>query len=135
MLAKELGKYMVNCCLEKDLPIDLSKLQKLLYLAQKKCIHEYNTPMFNADFVAWRCGPALTEVYCNLREGFMSFSQKYPDAIIPLSRDKQIINDILEQYGHKTTNDLIKITTQEKAWIDIYDNGKGVEKVIPKSMI
>ena len=134
-LVKELGKYIVNKCLDQGIDIDLSKLQKLLYFAQKKCLIEDGEPMFASDFLAWNCGPGLKEVFLALKEGLPKFTSKYDNTIMPLSRHVEIIDDVILAYGPKTTKELVDISKQEQPWIDAYGDGSSDRNVISKQSI
>ena len=60
--AAEVGKIVVNKCIDLNLPIDVQKLQKLLVLMQVECIKLSSEPLFREDIVIWNCGVAIKEV-------------------------------------------------------------------------
>ncbi len=47
----DISKYVINCCIEIDRPIDNLQLQKILYYLQGSYLEEYSDLLFENDIV------------------------------------------------------------------------------------
>ena len=97
--ACEVGKIVVNRCLNHNLFINTKKLQKLLVLMQIECIRDTNKPLFKEDIRIWDCGVAIKEVDGEFSGNAIRFSDKLPEYITLLEAEEQSVNDVLRDYG------------------------------------
>ncbi len=97
--AAEVGKIIINKCIDSNLFIDAQKLQKLLVLMQVDCIRRSNKPLFKEDIKIWNCGVAIKEVDEEFRGVGGPFTTKQIEYINLLEQEEKSVNTILEQFG------------------------------------
>ena len=100
------------------------KLQKLLYYCQGFHLAIYKKPLFEDRIEHWTYGPVVPNVYHEFK--------KYGDAHIPipkgsdfsvLSKDqKELIDDVYDDYGQFSAWKLRDMTHQEPPWNKTKDN-------------
>ena len=79
--AAEVGKIVINKCIDRKLFINTQKLQKLLVLMQVECIKRSNKVLFKEDIVVWNCGVAIKEVDIEFASEAIGFSSKQQEYI------------------------------------------------------
>lgn len=126
----EFGKYLVNECFDRGYTINTSKLQKLLYWAQKIRLSDTNDTLFKEKILAWECGPGIREIHNEMGEGILGFVDKYPIVLSPTKEDTSALQAALAVYGHRSSAELIELSKQENEWIEVYKNGAGLNKEI-----
>jgi len=99
------------------------KLQKLLYYAYAWVLtltneddHHLDNQLFNDHFEAWVHGPVLPEIYRKYREyGYHNIPKQVN---VPQFSDEveDILQQVWEEYGSYTADELESITHQEKPW-------------------
>lgn len=104
--AAEVGKVIINRCLDRRLFIDAQKLQKLLVLMQVEVIKETGIPLFKEDVRIWDCGVAIKEVDDEFRGMGASFTEKQIEYINLLDKEDEIIDLVLDQYGTQNALEL-----------------------------
>lgn len=106
--AAEVGKIVINKCLDKGLPIDVQKLQKLLVLMQVECIKRSGKPLFVEDIRIWDCGVAIKEVDEEFRSVGVAFGadDRQVEFINLLIREKESVDTILDLYGNMNALEL-----------------------------
>ena len=97
--AAEVGKIVINKCVDAGLFIDAQKLQKLLVLMQVDCIKRSSKPLFKEDIRIWDCGVAIKEVDEEFRGVGGPFVKKQVEYINLLEQEEKSVNIILEQFG------------------------------------
>lgn len=97
--AAEVGKIVINKCIDAGLYIDAQKLQKLLVLMQVDCIKNSNKPLFKEDIKIWDCGVAIKEVDEEFRGVGGAFVTKQVEYINLLEQEEKSVNRILERFG------------------------------------
>ena len=112
--ASEVGKIVVNKCLERTLSINTQKLQKLLVLIQVECIQKSKQPLFSEDIRVWDCGVAIKEVDTDFRSYGTAFSEILEEKIILLDSEKEYIDDILNRYGNLSASELNNLSVNQK---------------------
>ncbi|MBQ2390862.1 MAG: DUF4065 domain-containing protein [Clostridia bacterium] len=112
--AAEVGKIVINKCIDLDLFIDAQKLQKLLVLMQVDCIRESSKPLFKEDVRIWDCGVAIKEVDEEFRGFGGPFASKQEEYIILLEQEEKSVNKILEQYGSLDAIELNLLSVNQK---------------------
>lgn len=95
--ACEVGRIVVNKCLDFGYDINAQKLQKLLVLMQVDCIRRSNKPLFPEDIRVWSCGVAIKEVDDDFK--FVSFKDKQQEYITLLDQEEESVDFILLEYG------------------------------------
>lgn len=98
--AAEVGKIVINRCLDAGIFVDAQKLQKLLVLMQVECIKRNRKPLFKEDVRIWNCGVAIKEVdeeFRGLGEPFFEHQEEY---INLLDGERQSVDYVLKLYGN-----------------------------------
>lgn len=112
--AAEVGKIVINKCIDMGLDINSQKLQKLLVLMQIECIKTSGQPLFKQDVLVWTCGVVIKEVneeFSWLGGNFVSKQEEY---IILLDREEESVNEILNQYGNLDAIELNSLPINQK---------------------
>ena len=105
--ASEVGKIVVNKCLERNIPINTQKLEKLLVLMQLECIERSGKLLFPEDIVVWRSGVAIEEVDKDFMQYATGFDVKpQPEYIALLDKELESVEYILDSYGDKDAFEL-----------------------------
>ncbi len=112
--AAEVGKIVVNKCLDSSLFIDTQKLQKLLVLMQVECIKRNGKPLFKEDVLIWNCGVAIKEVDEEFRGVGGAFHSHQEEYINLLDPEEESVNVILQQFGQKNAIELNELPTIQK---------------------
>ena len=112
--AAEVGKIVVNRCLNRGLSIDVQKLQKLLVLMQVECIKRSGKPLFTEDIRIWDCGVAIKEVDEEFRNTGFAFINHQVEYINLLECEGKSVDSILEIYGDKDALELSALPTNQK---------------------
>lgn len=100
--ACEVGKHVVNICVERKYSINTAKLQKLLTLMHGYHLKSYNEPLFPENIVLWPCGVAIKEVDEKFREFAKSFPQdKLPALLALLESEETVIEKVIDEFGNK----------------------------------
>ena len=97
--AAEVGKIVINKCLDNDITIDTQKLQKLLVLMQIECIKRSRKPLFKEDIRIWNCGVAIKEVDEEFRDSGEFFSKHQEEYINLLDAEKACVDYIIDEFG------------------------------------
>lgn len=108
--AAEVGKIVVNKCLDKDIFINTKKLQKLLVLMQVECIKRSGKALFKEDIVIWSCGVAIKEVNSEFSTEIVRFTQPQIEYIPLLRKEEESIDFILDKYGKMSASDINQLS-------------------------
>lgn len=123
------GQYQVqdviSWFLSKD-SMSPKKLQKLLYYAyswtltlQNDDLDSLDNRLFDNRFEAWVHGPVMPEVYREFRSfGYSDITRQESQTIKFDDEIEDVLNQVWEEYGHYTGNQLESITHQESPWIN-----------------
>ena len=104
--ASEVGKIVVNECLDKGLFVNTQKLQKLLVLMQIECIKESKHALFKEDIVIWDCGVAIKEVNNAFVDSAVEFTEKQASYMLLLEREASSLNAVLNKYGELEASEI-----------------------------
>ncbi len=107
--AAEVGKIVVNKCLDRRIFINTQKLQKLLVLMQLECVKRSNKVLFKEDIVIWNCGVAIKEVDMEFSSEATGFSTPQQEYISLLDKELESITYILDKYGDKTAFEISQL--------------------------
>lgn len=131
--SRDAGMAMVNMSIdmakEKDDPryyMDSMKLHKLLYLSQWTMLQKYGSRVFKETIWAHKCGPYVDGIkIIPARRGFAPINQPFDpeeDEIVwPSVARVDVMEQILEEYGWKTTEELIRITKNTTPYLEVKD--------------
>lgn len=99
--ASEVGKRVVNECLQRGYKIDIMKLEKLLILIQGEYLSLYDKPMFNQEVYCYKepVGVAIREVDCDFRKCALVLDQPVKEYRAFVENEERVIDDILNKYG------------------------------------
>ncbi len=112
--ASEIGKIIVNKCLQNGIEINTQKLQKLLVLVQVECIKDSEFPLFSEDIRIWDCGVAIKEVDEDFRQFGTQFTTEFNENIVLLDSEMQYIDNIINTYGSLTASQLNALPINQK---------------------
>lgn len=112
--ASEIGKIVVNKCIEQGFEINTQKLQKLLVLIQIECIEQSGFPFFTEDVRIWECGVAIKEVDEDFRANGAGFFEPQQIQVVLLKSEEQYIDEILQKHGQKTAAEINKLPQIQK---------------------
>lgn len=92
--------------------LDEMKLHKLLYFAQREALAVLDEPLFNEELQGWIHGPVspIVRSMYSPEIGVLASTQK-----LNLSA-KQIINNVISEYGHFASWKLRELSHQEQSW-------------------
>lgn len=112
--AAEVGKIVVNKCLDKGLFINTQKLQKLLVLMQVECIKRSGKALFKEDIRIWDCGVAIKEVDESFSEYGEGFTERQDEYITLLEVEDESVDYIIAEYGTKDAFELNSLPDNQK---------------------
>ena len=92
--------------------IDEMKLHKLLYFAQREAIIQTGTPLFEAQFAAWKYGPVIVEVRNSYRSNSL-ISLPSDEELLPY---KDALDYVFHNYAPKDSWTLSMLTHGESCW-------------------
>lgn len=134
--AVEIGKHIMNQCINDGYDVTPSKIQKLLYYMQGEYLVNYNKRMFEEEIVAWECGPAIKAVNYYFTKFLFDNKDKLITANLFLSdEEKRVFEDVYDDKAYLTTDHLIEMTQTEEPWVITYDQGRGRNKPITDEML
>lgn len=134
-------RYVINYSNDKDYSISNLKLQKLLYFIQAYFLtsSENKEPCFREHIEAWDFGPVVPDAYREYKQygsgaiphiySYFEFDAndiwnshriQYDDSII-CNEDKNLINEVIDQFSNYTATDLVALTHDQSPWIDAYE--------------
>lgn len=122
--AKDLSHYILSF-----IPSNQLKLQKLVYYCDAWHLVFLKTPLIKEDFEAWVHGPAVRTLWQYYKEFGHSFKtmsiiassidairSKFESRVTP--EQLEIIADVLDEYGDKSSYHLESLTHSEEPWIE-----------------
>lgn len=131
-----MAKYLLNKAYEKEIPMSMTKLQKILY-ALDGILLANGANVLNENCRAWQYGPVYPKVFVELNDGY-NFTKSFTDEdfkSINNNRHKTLIdraiNVVLEKLGDKTGRELSVWSHQKGSpWANTPQN-----EVIDKTLI
>ena len=103
--ASEIGKLVINKCVDRQIPLTNIKLQKLLIIMQGVMIASHNRILFKENLANSIYGLSIQEVSNDFSQD-KNFVEKYMNYIVPLEKEVKIIDRVLTKYGHLDTFEL-----------------------------
>lgn len=104
--ASEIGKIIVNKCLDKGININTQKLQKLLILIQLECIKDSGYPLFSEKIVFLEDNAIIREVDEEFRKYGICFSKTLEEKLVLLYSEIEYIDNILNKFARLSSFDL-----------------------------
>lgn len=101
--------------------IDEMKLHKLLYLAQRECLVQYDSPIVGDIFEAWKYGPVAPGIRHLYRENLLTEDMSAEE----LAPYRTAIDDIFKHYAPQNSWTLSSITHGDLAWQNAYAKSQG----------
>lgn len=117
-----LSQYIISYLNEKGQEVNHLKLQKLIYYVDAWHNVYFDVPLIKEDFEAWMHGPVVRKVWDYYKGKSVLFTPIRPsDATADLStliskEQLELINDVLDEYGDKSSYYLECLTHSEEPW-------------------
>ena len=105
-MAGEIGKIVVNKCLERSIFINTQKRQKLLVLMQIEHMQRVKTALFPQDILMWDCGVVIEEVDQGFIQYAIEFKEKQIEYITLLQEQEKTVEHVLNIYGDMDVFDI-----------------------------
>lgn len=134
--AKRAARVLEYLSLQTDgTPIDITRLNKLLYFTQGHALAELGYALFTNEIDAWNFGPVVSVVYSNFKK-IVEKTERDGIGDIPITPEEMdLIMDVWEQYRTFSASELVRLTHKEGTpWKAVYDP-KEKNKHIPMELI
>ena len=114
--AHDVAIYIINWCLDHNIPITNLKLQKLLYFLQGEYSKAKDTQLISDDFYAWQLGPVVPNVYSEYSI-YSSSTLPVQKQVVPFgAEDACVIDTILQKYAYRATWSLVELSHKQAPW-------------------
>lgn len=120
--AKDIAAYIVNYSIDNGNCVSNLKLQKLLYYVQAYFAVKRKKRCFIEDFEHWRHGPVIPEIYSEYKAYFNEDITDYQDYERINSKDKNLIDKVIEAYSSYSAWGMVRKTHKEDPWINSDDS-------------
>lgn len=135
--ALDIAKKIIHCTdVEKGDIISNLKLQKMLYYMQAYWLAIFKKPLFEEEIEAWMYGPVVPSVYDHFKKfGSSAIMPENVDEPVFLNFDndeKDLFNNVIEEYGQFSAVKLMEMTHNETPWKSV-STGKG--NIISKDLL
>ncbi len=139
----QLSKYVINYVNKMGHDVNHLKLQKLIYYLDAWHNVILDKPLIKQDFEAWMHGPVCRELWDYYKDetilyGTIELKNGTEIKLDVNNEQLEVINDVLDEYGDKTSYYLECLTHEEKPW-DIarigYSSSDRCENVISKAIM
>ena len=127
--AVEVAKIVMKYSKEHGLEYSNLRVQKLLYFVQAYFIVALKKVCFNESILAWEYGPVVREVYDAIKNEEINLEEELFTHNIS-QEDKNIIENLVQNYKNKSTWELVEITYRQDTWVKAYPNNV----ITPKSI-
>lgn len=138
MEAMNVAKYIINKCTNDNHPISNLQLQKIMYYIQYEFLVEFDKPLFEDDFQAWKFGPCIPRIYymyCGAGSLKLEYNYSESNKFFD-KKQRDMIDKIVEDKRKKYPWDLVADTHKiGKAWDLAFKDGVGVKSIIKKEDI
>ena len=132
-MAGEIGKIVVNKCLERNIFINTQKLQKLLVLMQIEHMSRIKTALFPQDILVWDCGVFIEEVDQEFIQYSIEFKEKQIEYITLLQEQEKTVELVLKIYGDMDVFDINELPAiQSLVSKSLLINGR---RIIPSNIM
>lgn len=114
--AHDIAIFIINWCVDHDVPITNLKLQKLLYFVQGEYSKMTGKRLISDDFYAWQLGPVVPDVYSEYSIfSSLSIPKQSQDNIFD-SEIIRLLDTILRKYAVSPTWSLVELSHQQDPW-------------------
>lgn len=128
------AKYVITRCYDNGNPVSNLKLQKMLYFIFGCYCAKFNDYLFDDEFIAWKLGPVISDVYYEYNRYVAEPICKSFDIELGLQNEnKKFIDNEIDKLLTKTTWDLVEDSHKTTPWQKAYKRGKGT--IIRKKQI
>ena len=112
-MSTELGKIVANKCLDKNIPLNTLKLEKLLILMQVEYIRKTNKPLFQETILVSNNNTRIKEV----EEDFLPYvvsmdmiddKTRFGGYILLLTKQEEVVESIINRFGNLDAFELEK---------------------------
>ena len=130
----ELGKIIINKCLERNIFVNTQKLEKLLVLMQILHMTRVKKALFPQDILVHdSCGVVIKEIDWEFMQYAIECNEKQTEYIALLDEQEETIEYVLKEYGNMDAWDINELPLiQELISKSISVNDK---KVIPANIM
>ena len=139
--SQDVAAYITKLCARRNLFINLTKLQKLLYCVYGSILATSDTRICEEHPKAWQHGPVFPRVY--------NYTKKHQDDLInALLRKTEsvesflnpsqiaLIADVIDFFGNKTAGELVTWSHHPNgAWYKCTNGGRNLHHEIPDTAI
>lgn len=105
-------------------PIEVTRLNKLLYFAQGHALVELGRPLFDNQIDAWEHGPVVAVVYTGFNK-ILDAAREHGISDVRLTPDElEIITDVWDNYSVYRSGELVNLTHMDNTpWSETYVPG------------
>jgi len=124
---------IVNDCIDRNIPINYLKVQKLAYLCQSFHLQKYGVPLAPEDTLNWSCGASYKEIYAFFKLNDLledSLTEHIDKNVDLLSFERETINYIINTYALRSFEELRDFTK-----IDTLFSSDNIGEIISTSSI
>lgn len=126
MDAMTIAKYIITKCYNNNNPVSNLKLQKMLYFIFGDYYKKYKEYLFEDDFVAWKLGPVILEVYFSFNSNISNPICESYDVNLGLAQDRlSFIDKKIDNLQAKSTWELVEDSHKTTPWKNAFSRGKG----------
>lgn len=115
----DLSNYVIRYLKRKGQNINHLKLQKLLYYIEAWNMVFLDGQIFSDDIEAWQHGPVVRSVWDYFKKHSILYDElpvcETCDCIMS-DEQRDVVNDVLDEYGDKTGYYLENLTHSEEPW-------------------
>ncbi len=134
--ASEIGKCIVNRCLELGYNINTMKLEKLLVLAYGEYLYKTGKKLFGEKIEFCDHGAMIREVDHDFLRYAIEFDTRFYEWYLLLEAQEKVLHDIVRDYGHmdafEINDDLILKRLKEYKNQDGFISDEDILKVFEK---
>ena len=122
--AKDVARVFEYLSLQSDgCPIEVTRLNKLLYLAQGHTLAELKHALFTNQIDAWEHGPVVAVVYTGFNKIVERTKQNGLSDIHVSPEELDIIMDVWDQYRGYSATELVDLTHEPGSpWREVYQS-------------
>lgn len=103
----EIGKYVVNECLKRNIFINTQKLEKLLVMMQIEHMKRVKKELFSEDILVRKCGVVIEEVDKGFVEYALGFEKTMQSCYISLLDEQcETLECVLKLYGNMSAYEI-----------------------------
>ena len=126
--ALDVARYIIEYCKDEGYIVSNLKLQKILYFVQAEFLVKKDEVCFDEKIEAWDFGPVVPKVYQEYKVfGSTNIITRNKKHIFIESKDRNMINSIVDVCAKHSATELVDITHNQTPWIESYDRFRNNE--------